>query len=115
MRVPCQSSCRISWEGIMSGRGRKSWLLMVLVLLAACDLRPRGGTGVDIPIAQVVVFPDTLTLDPQQSFQFRAFGRTDAGDSVPVSVSWTTSTGSISQFGIYTADTSAADADVSAV
>ena len=78
----------------MSGHGRKSWLLMVMVLLAACDLRPRGGTGVDVPITQVVVAPDTLTLDPQQSFQFHAFGRTDAGDSLPVSVNWTTSTGS---------------------
>jgi len=98
----------------MYGRGKKSWFLMALMLLTACDLRPRGGTGVDIPIAQVVVSPDTLTLDPQQSFQFQAFGRTDAGDSVPVSVSWATSTGAISQFGIYTADTSATDAVVTA-
>ena len=89
------------------------WVLMAVVLLAACDLQPRSGTGVDNPVAQIVVYPDTLTLDPQQSFQFRVFGRTQAGDSMPVSVRWETSAGSVSAFGVYTADTSAAD--VSAV
>src|SRR5207247_6449052 len=90
------------------------WVLMAVVLLAACDLQPRSSTGVDNPVAQIVVYPDTLTLDPQQSFQFRVFGRTQAGDSMPVSVRWETSAGSVSAFGVYTADTSAADAVVTA-
>src|SRR6266550_2982638 len=90
-------------------------LVTALVLLAACDLRPRGGgTGVDTPVTQVVVYPDALTLDPFQSFQFRVFGRTEAGDSVPVSVSWAASAGTISQSGMYSADASAADAVVTA-
>src|SRR6266576_6306290 len=93
----------------MSIRRMQSWVLIVMVL-AACDLRARYGIGVDNPIAQVVVSPDTLVLDPQQSFQFQVFGRTQAGDSVPVAVSWSASVGSISAFGVYTADTSAADA-----
>src|SRR5438309_556220 len=66
------------------------------------------------PVTQVVVYPDTLTLDPFQSFQFRVFGRTEAGDSVPVSVRWVASAGAISQFGMYSADTSAADAVLTA-
>ncbi len=41
------------------------------------------------PVAQVVVYPDTLTLDPLQNFQFGVFGHTAAGDSVPVSVHYT--------------------------
>jgi len=88
-------------------------IVMAVVLLAACDIHARG-TGVDNPVTQVVVFPDTLTLDPFQSFQFRAFGRTDAGDSVPVSVRWVASAGAISQAGTYSADTSAADAVLTA-
>ena len=92
-----------------------SLLLPVAALvIASCDIRPRSSTGVDNPVAQIVVYPDTLTLDPQQSFQFRVFGRTQVGDSVPVSVRWETSAGTISAFGVYTADTSAADAVVTA-
>ncbi len=95
-------------------RSAQSWVLMAVVLLAACDLRPRNSIGVDNPVTGVVVYPDSLTLDPQQSFQFRVFGRTQAGDSVPVSVRWSASAGSISAAGVYTADTSAADATVTA-
>src|SRR2546430_13320971 len=90
------------------------WVLMAVVLLAACDLQPRSSTGVDNPVAQIVVYPDTLTLDPQQSFQFRVFGRTQAGDSMPVSVRWETSAGSVSAFGVYTAGTSAGGAVLTA-
>src|SRR6266487_3325019 len=85
----------------------------VTAVLTACDLRPRG-TGVDNPVTQVIVFPDSLTLDPFQSYQFRVFGRTQVGDSVPVSVRWTASAGEITQAGTYTADTSAANAVVTA-
>ena len=95
-------------------RNRQWWVLVAGVLLAGCDLRLRGSTGVDVPVTQVIVYPDALTLDPQQSFQFRVFGRTETGDSVPVSVNWTASAGSISQSGMYTADTSATDVVVTA-
>jgi len=95
-------------------RSKQSWFLMAVVLLTACDLRARSSLGVDSSVAQVVVYPDSLTLDPQQSFQFRVFGRTQAGDSVPVSVHWTASAGSVSAVGIYTADTSATDVVVTA-
>src|SRR6266576_5319779 len=97
----------------MSIRRMQSWVLIVMVL-AACDLQARGGIGVDNAVTQVVVSPDTLMLDPQQSFQFHVFGRTQVGDSVPVPVSWSASVGSISPFGVYTADTSAADAVITA-
>src|SRR6266536_1121183 len=84
----------------------------VVALIASCDLRPR--TGVDNTVAQVIVSPESLILDPLQSYQFLAFGRTQAGDSVPVSVRWTASAGPITSGGMYTADTSVADVQVTA-
>jgi uncharacterized protein YjdB len=83
-------------------------------VLTACDVRRNPGTGVDNPVAQVIVSPDTLTLDPFESYQFRVFGRTQAGDSVPVSVRWTASAGVVTSGGMYTADTSAPNVTVTA-
>ena len=97
----------------MCFRGTKFWLLTTTLLLTACDLQPRG-TGVDNPVTQVIVFPESLVLDPSQSYQFRVFGRTQVGDSVPVSVRWAASAGEITQAGTYTADTSATDVVVTA-
>src|SRR6266704_6156594 len=86
------------------------------LVIASCDLRPRGsGTGVDNPVTQVFVSPDSLILDPLQSYQFHVFGRTQAGDSVTVSVRWSASAGLITSSGMYTADTSANDVLVTAM
>src|SRR5204862_8049363 len=64
-----------------------SLLLPVAALvIASCDIRPRSSTGIDNPAAQIVVYPDRLTLDPQQSFQLRVFRRTQLAASVPLSV-----------------------------
>src|SRR6266702_6731739 len=91
-------------------------LPIAALVIASCDLRLRGsGTGVDGAVAQVFVSPDSLILDPLQSYQFHAFGRTQAGDSVPVSVRWTASAGLITSSGMYTADTSANDVLVTAM
>src|SRR5258706_15651087 len=89
-----------------------SLVIPVVALIASCDLRPR--TGVDNTVAQVIVSPDTLTLDPLQSYQFHVFGRTQAGDSIPVSVQWTASAGPITSSGMDTPATSVADAPVAA-
>ena len=55
------------------------------------------------PVAQVVTLPDTAMLDPLQSRQFVAFGRTEAGESIAVTVRWTASGGTITAAGLYTA------------
>src|SRR5712671_3092465 len=89
-------------------------ILALLAAVAACDLRPRSSVGVDDPVTQVVVSPDSTMLDPSQSYQFRVHGRTGVGDSVPVSVRWTASAGVITSAGLYTADTSVADVVVRA-
>jgi uncharacterized protein YjdB len=53
-----------------------------------------------------------MTLDPFRGYQFHAYARTQLGDSVYAWVSWSASGGSITPTGMYTADTSAADAVV---
>jgi uncharacterized protein YjdB len=89
--------------------------LLTAFLLSACHLLPRDWTGPDgAPISQVFVAPDAVMLDPSERFQFGAFGRTTAGDSVSVSVVWTATAGTITQTGLYAADTSENDVDVSA-
>ena len=66
-------------------RMRRAALLCTTAALAACE-KP-GVAGPSEPGSQVVkliVSPDSITLTPSQSEQFVAFGRTPAGDSVPV-------------------------------
>src|SRR5207245_11310241 len=52
----------------------------------------------------VVTAPDSVTLDPGQAQQLLACGRTQAGESVAVGVSWRTPGGTITSSGLYTAD-----------
>jgi len=77
-----------------------------LGLLAACE-RPVGPTQPPPgdPVVQIVTSPPSVTLDPYQSQQFLAYGRTQAGDSVAVVASWSASGGTITSGGLYAADT----------
>src|SRR3989442_4141050 len=61
-----------------------------------------GPTPPDQPV-RIVVSPASAALDPYQTQQFRAYGRSAAGDSVPVSVSYTATGGAITVSGLYTA------------
>src|SRR3989454_6198143 len=82
--------------------------LAVVTALAACNLQDRRVTGPSLPsnpVVQVVTSPDTVTLDPYQTRQFLAYGRTQAGDSVAVAVRWSASGGTVTVGGLYTADT----------
>src|SRR6266571_4834515 len=98
---------------------RVRWLFVAgagTALLTACEaIAPRTtGPATTVPPAQVVVTPDSVALDPSQTQQFSTFGRTATGDSVPVTVSWSASVGTITSSGFYTADTSLSDAVVTA-
>src|SRR2546426_842689 len=98
-------------------RSSTKWLRAVIAasaLLVASELAPHATGPTPGAIAQIVVRPDSVALDPQQPQPFRAFGRTAVGDSVPATVIWSTSGGTITQSGMYTADTSARDAVVTA-
>ena len=60
----------------------------VLAMLASCEQPVRQATGPDpsnTPV-NVLVSPDSVALDPGQTQQFQAHGRTAAGDTVPVTV-----------------------------
>src|SRR3989441_11256402 len=88
------------------------------VALATCQLQDRRGiTGPTLPsssVLQVVVAPDTATLEPAQIKQFAAYGRTQAGDSVAITTTWGVTGGAISSGGLYTAATIEGDYQVAA-
>src|SRR6266481_4242444 len=81
-------------------------LAIAAAAFAACELpvRVTDPAPPNSSVVQVVSFPDTVTLDPDQTQQFVAYGRTQAGESVAVAVSWSTSGGTITSSGLYTAD-----------
>ena len=95
-------------------RTRTTLLLFGLVVVAACDLKRQPTDPTNSPIARIVVRPDSVVLDPQQTQSFQAYGVTAAGDSVPATVSWSATGGSITGNGLYTADTSPTDGTVTA-
>src|SRR5690349_20449426 len=85
----------------------KAWLaLAAAASLVACE-RVAAPTQPSTSVVQVITSPDTVTLDPYQTRQFLAYGRTQPGDSVPVAVHWSVSGGTISTGGLYSADTTA--------
>jgi hypothetical protein len=88
------------------------WILAAVPLFLACELPSRPDSHTTI--AQVRVTPDSVVLDAAQTQPFLASGRTLAGDSVAIDVTWSASAGTITPDGMYTADTSAADAVVTA-
>src|SRR2546429_8637280 len=81
-------------------------LAIAAAAFAACELpvRVTDPTPPNSPVVQIVSSPDTVTLDPAQTQQFVAYGRTQAGDSVAVAVSWSASGGTITGGGLYTAN-----------
>src|SRR3989449_6604261 len=93
-------------------------VLAAAAALVACQLQDRRGiTGPTLPsnaVVQVVVAPDTVTLEPQQTQQFRAYGRTEAGDSVAITMTWSATDGAISSGGLYTAAPFQGDFEVTA-
>ena len=88
--------------------------LIVALLLVACNIEPRHAIGPKVQVAHVFVTPDTVTINPLATQQFAAYGRTEVGDSVPVSVQWSASAGTITQSALFTADSSENDVTVTA-
>ena len=95
---------------------KASLALAAGMLAVACErpVQVTGPTQPSSPVVQIVVSPDTVTLDPYQSRQFLAYGRTQAGDSVAVAASWNVQGGTITSGGLYTADTIAGTYQVTA-
>ena len=84
-------------------------LLAAVVALVSCQLPSARSGDPGVPIIQVVILPESLSLDPWQQQKFVAYGRTASGDSAAVTVSWTATGGSITSDGMYAADTAAGD------
>src|SRR2546425_6362452 len=86
-------------------------LAVAAAAFAACEqpVRITDPTPPNSSVVQVVIVPDTVTLNPYQTRQFLAYGRTQAGDSVAVAVRWSASGGAITADGSYSADTIAGD------
>src|SRR5437764_12879568 len=82
--------------------------------LWACERPVTGPQAPNSPVVRIVTLPDSVTLNPSDMRQFVAYGRTQAGDSVPVAVSWSASGGTITGGGLYTADTVAGSYTVTA-
>ena len=95
---------------------KASLALAAALLAVACErmVHVTGPNQPSSPVVQIVVSPDTVTLDPYQSRQFLAYGRTQAGDSVAVAASWNVQGGTITSGGLYTADTIAGTYQVTA-
>src|SRR6266480_3954139 len=91
-------------------------LAIAAAAFAACELpvRVTDPNPPNSPVVQIVSSPDTVTLDPDQTQQFVAYGRTQAGDSVVVAVSWSASGGTITSGGLYTANSVAGSYQVTA-
>src|SRR5882762_1983114 len=89
----------------------------LLGLLAACEraslLAPPIKTNINV--STIVTVPGSITLEPGQSKQFASYGRTPAGDSVDINVTWqAVGGGSISGNGLYIAGTLQGDYAVKA-
>src|SRR6266516_2979578 len=104
-----------AWKDTMSlPRARVAITVLAslsLAIVVACELPLHPRTAA---VVQVRVVPESVTLDPNQTQPFAASGRTAAGDTVPIDVTWTASAGSITSDGLYTADTSATDVTITA-
>jgi plastocyanin len=55
------------------------------------------------PVADVILVPENATVMAGETVEFAAYGRTDGGDSVAVSVTYTATGGTIAANGTYTA------------
>ena len=96
------------------------WVLLFVTTPAAalavwaCERPVAGPQAPSSPVVRIVTLPDSVTLNPSDTRQFVAYGRTEAGDSVAVAVSWSASGGTITGGGLYTADTIAGSYTVTA-
>src|SRR5881628_2981137 len=81
---------------LLKGRlSRGALLALVLSFVASCE-KPNSITGTNPPpVPQLVVFPSTATLQPNQVQDFTAVGFTAAGDTAQIAVSWSASGGTV--------------------
>lgn len=91
---------------------RSHQLLAAIVLVAACRVVDQAGPVSDI--SELVIIPDTVSVSAGATVQFQALGRTPSGQTHPVHVSWSASGGTIDATGLFTADSTPGDFQVTA-
>jgi uncharacterized protein YjdB len=89
---------------------RDALLLLASVgAIQSCEVPSANATDPAHPVVQVIVVPESLSLDPAQHMQFAAYGRAASSDSSAVTVSWSATGGTITPAGMFAADTAAGD------
>src|SRR5712664_2614779 len=82
-----------------------TWIVASIVALGSCEIPVAARTDPSHQVVQVIVVPESISLDPAQQMKFAAYGRTTSGDSSVVSVSWSATGGRITPDGTFAADT----------
>jgi hypothetical protein len=94
----------ISTAGVLTaGHSPGTYRVIATSGFGAADTSLVTITGTADPVAAVVLVPETVSLLTGETRQFDAYGLTEAGDSVAVTVSYTATGGTISGGGLYTA------------
>src|SRR2546430_7071981 len=75
-------------------RMRCAVLLLATAALAACE-KPTALTDPAGTLSQLLVAPNVLTLRPTQAAEFMAVGLTNTGDTAALAVSWSVTSGAI--------------------
>jgi calcineurin-like phosphoesterase family protein len=83
--------------------GRTAGTFPVIALEQGGVLADTAHVTITPTLRQVVLSPDSVGLDVDETRQFSAFGRLSNGDSVAVSVTYAAAGGTISAGGLYTA------------
>ena len=80
---------------LLKGRfGRGALLALGLSFVASCE-KPISLSGPNPTVAQLVITPTAVTLQPNQSQDFTAVGFTAAGDTAQIAVTWSATGGTV--------------------
>jgi hypothetical protein len=94
----------------LAARLARLWSAMIFLFttIAIGCLPEKGGandpTPTDSTVISITVDPEQAAVDSAQPVSFAAYGRFAAGDSIPVTVTWSASGGTITSAGQFRAD-----------
>src|SRR5262245_38172940 len=87
-------------------------LLAVTMAAMACTVADQ--TGPNAGIVAFYISPDSISVVAGQTIQFQALGTTKGGATRPLAVTWSATGGTIDQSGLYTADVTPGNFEVTA-
>ena len=87
-------------------------LLAVTLVAMACTVADQ--TGPNAGIVAFYISPDSISVVAGQTIQFQALGTTKGGATRPLAVTWSATGGTIDQSGLYTADVTPGNFEVTA-